>query len=140
MGRWLAGQCVQVLSHDKRRQDKETNVNFALQVPRPACIAKYNQEMGAVDRHNFYRQGVLRLHMAWRTKTWQTRIQMEIVALALVDFFWPANNYYLNEFMTEMRKKVFFGNLWQFLYREVWIETKTIFYLEVGEISEVKAF
>ncbi len=41
---------------DKRRQDKESNVNFALQVPRPACIAKYNEEMGAVDRHNFYRQ------------------------------------------------------------------------------------
>ena len=72
---------------DKRRQDKETNVNFALQVPRPACIAKYNHEMGAVDRHNFYRQGVLRLHMAWRTKTWQTRIQLEILALTLVDSF-----------------------------------------------------
>jgi hypothetical protein len=72
---------------DKKRQDKDTNVNFALQVPRPACIAKYNQEMGAVDRHNFYRQGVLRLHMAWRTKIWQTRIQMEILALALVDSF-----------------------------------------------------
>jgi hypothetical protein len=63
---------------DKRRQDKDTNVNFSLQVPRPACIAKYNEQMGAVDRHNFYRQGVLRLHMAWRTKTWQTQIQMEI--------------------------------------------------------------
>ena len=72
---------------DKRRQDKDTNVNFALQVPRPACIAKYNEQMGAVDRHNFYRQGVLRLHMAWRTKTWQTRIQLEILALALVDSF-----------------------------------------------------
>jgi hypothetical protein len=72
---------------DKKRQDKDTNVNFALQVPRPACIAEYNQEMGAVDRHNFYRQGVLRLHMAWRTKIWQTRIQMEILALALVDSF-----------------------------------------------------
>ncbi len=72
---------------DKRRQGKDTNVNFALQVPRPACIAKYNEQMGAVDRHNFYRQGVLRLHMAWRTKTWQTRIQMEILAPALVDSF-----------------------------------------------------
>ena len=72
---------------EKRRQDKDTNVNFALRVPRPACIAKYNEQMGAVDRHNFYRQGVLRLHMAWRTKKWQTRIQLEILALALVDSF-----------------------------------------------------
>ena len=72
---------------DKRRQDKDTNVNFVLQVPRPACIAKYNEQMGAVDRHNFYRQGILRLHMAWKTKSWQTRIQLEILALTLVDSF-----------------------------------------------------
>ncbi len=92
---------------DKRRQDKESNVNFALQVPRPACIAKYNEEMGAVDRHNFYRQGVLRLHMAWTTKTWQTRIQMEILALALVDSFLACKNYCLNGFFLEIC--LFFG-------------------------------
>jgi hypothetical protein len=72
---------------DKRRQDKDTNVNFALQVPRPACIAMYNEQMGAVDRHNFYRQGILRLHMTWKTHSWQTRVQLEILALALVDTF-----------------------------------------------------
>ncbi len=72
---------------DKKRQDKDTNVNFVLQVPRPACIANYNQQMGAVGRHNFYRQGVLRFHMTWKTKRWQTRIQMELLAVALVASF-----------------------------------------------------
>ena len=72
---------------DKRRQDKETNVNFAINFPRPEILAKYNQEMGSVDRHNFYRQGILKLHSTWKTKRWQTRIQLEILALTLVDTF-----------------------------------------------------
>ena len=50
-------------------------------------MAKYNQEMGSVDRHNFYRQGILKLHSTWKTKRWQTRIQLEILALTLVDTF-----------------------------------------------------
>ena len=47
---------------DKKRQDAETNVNFQINVPRPEILAKYNQEMGHVDRNNFYRQGKLKLH------------------------------------------------------------------------------
>jgi hypothetical protein len=46
--------------------------------------------MGHVDRHNFYRQGILKLHTTWKTKRWQTRIQLEIIALALVDAFLAA--------------------------------------------------
>jgi hypothetical protein len=72
---------------NKRRQDKETNVNFAINIPRPEILAKYNQEMGSVDRHKFYRQGILKLHSTWKTKRWQTRIQLEILALTLVDTF-----------------------------------------------------
>jgi len=72
---------------DKKRQDKETNVNFAINVPRPEILAKYNKEMGHVDRHNFYRQGILRLHKTWITKRWQTRIQLELLAVTLVDTF-----------------------------------------------------
>jgi hypothetical protein len=72
---------------DKKRQDKDTNVNFAINIPRPEILAKYNSEMGRVDRHNFYRQGILKLHKTWKTKRWQTRIQLEILALTLVDAF-----------------------------------------------------
>ncbi len=72
---------------DKKRQDKDTNVNFRAKIPRPEFPAKYNQEMGSVDRHNFYRQGVLKLHSTWKTKRWQTRIQLEILALTLDDTF-----------------------------------------------------
>jgi hypothetical protein len=72
---------------DKKRQNAETNVNFQINVPRPEILAKYNQEMGHVDRHNFYRQGILKLHSTWKTKRWQTRIQLEILAITLVDTF-----------------------------------------------------
>ncbi len=46
--------------------------------------------MGSVeDRHNFYQQGISieTLHSTWKTKRWQTRIQLEIFALTLVDAF-----------------------------------------------------
>jgi hypothetical protein len=72
---------------DKKRQDKETNTNFCINIPRPEILAQYNQEMGSVDRHNFYRQGILKLHSTWKTKRWQTRIQLEILAVTLVDAF-----------------------------------------------------
>ncbi len=62
----------------------------ALAVPRPQIIAKYQHEMGHVDRHNFYRQGILKLHTTWKTKRWQTRIQLEILGLSLVDAFLAA--------------------------------------------------
>ncbi len=75
---------------DKKRQNVDTNVNFALSVPRPQIIAKYQHEMGYVDRHNFYRQGILKLHTTWRTKRWQNRLQLEILGLSLVDAFLAA--------------------------------------------------
>jgi hypothetical protein len=43
--------------------------------------------MGYVDRHNRFRQGILHLPDIWKTKRWQTRIQLEILALTLVDSF-----------------------------------------------------
>jgi hypothetical protein len=62
--------------------------------------------VGAVDRHIFYRQGIMRLHMTWKTKSWQTRVQLEILALALVDSFCSVQNCCLNGFMTQKMKKV----------------------------------
>jgi hypothetical protein len=43
--------------------------------------------MGHVDRHNFYRQGILKLHTTWKTRRWQTRIHLEILAVTIVDAF-----------------------------------------------------
>ena len=71
----------------KKRQDFETNINYNINVPRPEIIAKYQHEMGWVDRHNRYRQGILGLHKIWKTKRWQTRIQTELLATSLVDSF-----------------------------------------------------
>ncbi len=44
-------------------------------------------EMGHVDRHNQFRQGLLHLAKTWKTKTWQTRVQLELLGLTLVDAF-----------------------------------------------------
>jgi hypothetical protein len=43
--------------------------------------------MGNVDLHNRYRQGMLRLHQAWKTTTWQVRVQNELFGTCLVDAF-----------------------------------------------------
>ena len=43
--------------------------------------------MGWVDRHNRYRQGILGLHGIWKTKRWQTRIQLKLLGVTLVDSF-----------------------------------------------------
>jgi hypothetical protein len=41
--------------------------------------------MGWVDRHNRFRQDILGLHRTWKTKRWQTRIQLEMIGMAVVD-------------------------------------------------------
>ncbi len=45
----------------KKRQEFETNINYKINIPRLEIIAKYQQEMGWVDRHDKYRQGILGL-------------------------------------------------------------------------------
>jgi hypothetical protein len=70
----------------KRRQDAQ-GTNFTKDVPRPDIIAKYQSEMGYVDRHNNFRQGTLKLAKTWKTKRWQTRIQLELLGMTMVDAF-----------------------------------------------------
>ena len=70
----------------KRRQDKEGN-NWLKEIPRPHVIAQYQNEMGYVDRHNNFRQGTLHLAKVWKTKRWQTRIQLELLGMSMVDAF-----------------------------------------------------
>ncbi len=43
----------------KRRQDI-LGTNYLKEIPRPDIIAKYQVEMGYVDRHNNFRQGTLK--------------------------------------------------------------------------------
>ena len=40
--------------------------------------------MGWVDRHNRFRQAMLMLDKAWKTKRYQTRVQLEVLALSMV--------------------------------------------------------
>jgi hypothetical protein len=70
----------------KRRQDIE-GTNRLKEIPRPEIIAKYQGEMGYVDRHNNFRQGTLHLAKIWKTKRWQTRIQLELLGLTMVDAY-----------------------------------------------------
>ena len=70
----------------KKRQ-RSNGRNYYINIPRPACIAEYASNMGAVDLHNRYRQGMLRLDEDVKTVTWQTRLQNELFAVCAVDTF-----------------------------------------------------
>jgi hypothetical protein len=86
------GSTAAGLPADKKRQRPDGR-NYRIQVPRPKVLAQYQQEMGWVDRHNRYRQHALGLGTLWKTKRWQTRIQMEVLAMALVDSFLLARKF-----------------------------------------------
>ncbi len=53
----------------------------------PKVIERYQKQMGWVDRHNRFRHDMLALHKIWTTKRWQTRLQLELIAMAVVDTF-----------------------------------------------------
>lgn len=76
----------------KKRQRTDGR-NYQIQVPRPKVLAQYQSEMGWVDRHNRYRQSMLGLSELWKTKRWQSRIQLEILGMALVDAFLLARHF-----------------------------------------------
>jgi hypothetical protein len=71
----------------KKRQDINGTNTWVKEVRRPHIIAKYQSEMGYVDRHNQFRQGFLNLAKIWKTHRWQTRIQLELLGLTMVDAF-----------------------------------------------------
>jgi hypothetical protein len=68
----------------KKRQRLDGR-NYRIDITRPKVIATYQNHMGWVDRHNCFRQDILGLHVIWKTKRWQTHVQIEIIAMALVD-------------------------------------------------------
>jgi hypothetical protein len=76
----------------KKRQRLDGR-NFSIQIPRPKIIGEYQANMGWVDRHNRFRQDLLGLQNIWKTKRWQTRMQTEILAMALVDAFLIARKF-----------------------------------------------
>jgi hypothetical protein len=73
----------------KKRQRSDGR-NFSIQVDRPKAVAECATNMGNVDLHNRCRQGTLRLHQAWKTATWQVRVQNELFGACLVDAFLTA--------------------------------------------------
>ena len=80
-------------SASKKRQ-RANGRNYYIHIPRPSCIAEYAQNMGAVDLHNRYRQGMLKLDEVVKTLHWQTRLQNELFATCAVDAF-LLSKYYL---------------------------------------------
>jgi hypothetical protein len=70
----------------KRRQDV-LGTNYLKEIPRPDIIAKYQVEMGYVDRHNNFRPGTLKSAKTWKTKRWPTRIQLELLGMTMVYAF-----------------------------------------------------
>jgi hypothetical protein len=68
----------------KKRQRADGR-DCQIEVKRPKTTQAHQQNMGWVDRHNWHRQAMLRLDQVRRTMRCQTRMQMEIMALSMVD-------------------------------------------------------
>ena len=77
---------------NKKRQRADGR-NYHIKVARPAVVADYQKEMGWVDRHNRFRQGMLKFDEVWKTKRWQTRVQLDIIGMAIVDAFLLARKF-----------------------------------------------
>ena len=77
----------------KKRQRLNDGHNYNVAVKRPDVIARYQSDMGFVDRHNRFRHEMLGLHEIWKTKRWQTRIQIEMIAIAVIDTFLLARKF-----------------------------------------------
>ena len=80
------------LAATKERQRADGR-NVSILIDRPSVVAEYANNMGSVDLHNRYRQGELRLHQVWKTSSWQTRMQNELLACCCVDAFLLARHY-----------------------------------------------
>jgi hypothetical protein len=76
----------------KKRQRLDGR-NYRIEINRPKVIATYQNHMGWVDHHNRFRQDILGLHVIWKTKRWQTRVQIELFGMALVDAFLVARKF-----------------------------------------------
>jgi hypothetical protein len=76
----------------KKRQRLDGR-KYEIDIPRPKVIATYQNHMDGVDRHNRFRQDLLALHNIWKTKRWETRMQIEILAMALIDAFLIARKF-----------------------------------------------
>ncbi len=70
-----------------------SNDGKTAQNKRQKVIATYKNHMGWVGRHNRFRQDILGLHVIWKTKRWQTRAQIELFGMALVDAFLTARKF-----------------------------------------------
>ena len=77
----------------KKKRQRLDGRNYSIDIPRPKVIGTYQSHMGWVDRHNRFRQDILGLQNIWKTKRWQTRIQIDLFAMALIDAFLIARKF-----------------------------------------------
>ena len=71
---------------NKKRQRTDGR-NYSIGVDRPKQLEHYYDVAGYVDRHNRYRQHMLKFHKIWKTKSWVTRMQLEVFGASLVDSY-----------------------------------------------------
>ena len=77
----------------KKKRQRLDGRNYSIDIARPKVIATYQSHMGWVDRHNRFRQDILGLQNIWKTKRWQTRIQIDLFGMALIDAFLVARKF-----------------------------------------------
>ena len=95
----------------KKRQRLHDGRNYNISVKRPDVIAQYQSDMGYVDRHNRYRHEMLGLHVVWKTRRWQTRLQIEMIAIAVIDTYLLARKFMPRYALTDDETE---SNFWKF--------------------------
>jgi hypothetical protein len=76
-----------VKTRKKKRQRLNDGRTYNIAVKRPDVIARYQSNMGFVDRHNRFRHEMLGLLEIWKTKRRHTRLQIEMISIAVIDTF-----------------------------------------------------
>ena len=97
----------------KKRQRRDGR-NYHIQIPRPSQVEDYAKEMGWVDRHNRFRQDIIGLSKVWRTKKWQTRLQLDFLSMAMVDAFLLAKKFH-PKWAGNPGRKTKVSELWSFI-------------------------
>jgi hypothetical protein len=91
----------------KKRQRSDGR-DYRIFVKRPGIVQTYQEEMGWVDRHDRFRQGMLQLNKCWTMKRRQTRIQTEALATSMVDAFFLARKFLPRWQNAEDSESIFF--------------------------------
>ena len=85
-------RAIEEIEYDGVTAKKE----IAIPIPRPKVVEDLFKCFSAIDIHDHYRQGILKVEERWATKNWRKRIFATLIGMHLTDAF-LAYKYECNE-------------------------------------------